>query len=311
MRRTDIQYWALNALEQVERNSRNEDSFVELKAKWPEHVKAARQIAGHANAARGEPILWLIGIDEEEGLVGAEFNELSEWYAKVKKEFVGEPPSIVDININEKGYSIVALYFETDNPPYLVRNPVFGKPISGPVKYEVPWREATSTQTAGKNELIKLLIPTIKKPILELSSVALESLRKNDGRFQWTTTIRGSIFPSRNTNLLFSPENTIVYFSIGDEEILIEDLTFNKGSYNLEIIEKKLYVEGPGVFTITGRTDMHPEKEGADYWVGGSLEFVLNSMFFEVSLREVIDLEYNNATAAKTEGRRLTWDFKK
>jgi hypothetical protein len=38
-----------------------EDDRVELKAEWPpaEH-KTARQIAGHANASGGEPLLWII-----------------------------------------------------------------------------------------------------------------------------------------------------------------------------------------------------------------------------------------------------------
>ena len=44
---------------------------------------AARKIAGHANAARGEPILWIIGLDEDDHQVtGASDVELADWWAQ-------------------------------------------------------------------------------------------------------------------------------------------------------------------------------------------------------------------------------------
>jgi len=47
-----------------------EDDRVELKAEWPEdHYKAARHIAGLANASRGEDVLWIVGLDETTGVV--------------------------------------------------------------------------------------------------------------------------------------------------------------------------------------------------------------------------------------------------
>ena len=63
MRRHEIEDWALRIIEQVESGQPNEDYRVELKAQWPDTREAARRIAGHANAAHGEPILWLIGVD--------------------------------------------------------------------------------------------------------------------------------------------------------------------------------------------------------------------------------------------------------
>lgn len=47
----------------------------ELKAEWlPDHSKVARrQIAGHANVARGD--LWLIGVDEKRGVAGVDQQE--------------------------------------------------------------------------------------------------------------------------------------------------------------------------------------------------------------------------------------------
>ena len=66
MKAIEIEYWALRILERVEKHQPIEDTWVELKAEWPvETAKTARQLAGHANAARGEPVLWLIGVDEK------------------------------------------------------------------------------------------------------------------------------------------------------------------------------------------------------------------------------------------------------
>jgi hypothetical protein len=64
MNPTQIETWALRVIERVEARQPNEDSRVELKREWPAQPnRAARQIAGHVNAARGEPVLWLIGLN--------------------------------------------------------------------------------------------------------------------------------------------------------------------------------------------------------------------------------------------------------
>ena len=65
MRSHEIESWAYDIIERVQKHQPIEDSRVELKSEWIDATKAARQIAGHANASHGEPILWLIGIDEK------------------------------------------------------------------------------------------------------------------------------------------------------------------------------------------------------------------------------------------------------
>ena len=68
MNSRQIESWALRVIDCVKRGQPNEDFLVELKRDWIDEAKAARRIAGHANAARGENILWLIGFDEKEGV---------------------------------------------------------------------------------------------------------------------------------------------------------------------------------------------------------------------------------------------------
>jgi hypothetical protein len=175
MRPSQIEAWALKVIEQVEARQPTEDSRVELKAQWPDVSttekarNVARQIGGHANAARGEPILWLIGVDQLGAVVnGVDFNELSVWFGKVKTEFDGLAPSLTDLNVPHNGLTVAALLFQTERPPFVVRNPVDGLPKCGPVSLEVPWREGTSTRSASREELLRLLIPVQKLPELEV-----------------------------------------------------------------------------------------------------------------------------------------------
>ena len=169
MKAHEIENWTLSVIEQVESGQPNEDSRVEIKAQWPDAEKAARRIAGHANAAHGEPILWLIGIDERKGVVGVNNEELANWYAGVKAEFDGLAPQMLrDLNVPVAGTTVVALLFDTDRAPYLVKNPAYGQSNGGPVQLEVPWREARSTRTASRSDLLRILSPIQKNPSFEL-----------------------------------------------------------------------------------------------------------------------------------------------
>ena len=66
-----LEAWALQVVDRIKAHQPNEDSRVECKRVWiAEHWEVARQLAGHANAARGEVLLWLIGVDEIDGVIG-------------------------------------------------------------------------------------------------------------------------------------------------------------------------------------------------------------------------------------------------
>lgn len=156
---SQIEEWAHRVIDGVERNSPSEDIRVELKREWPDdHQKAARQIAGHANAARGEDILWIIGVDEEDGVIGVRNEELSNWISQIESNFDGLAPGITPIVIYWGDDPVVAIHFDTSRIPYVIKNPLFG--TSGVrIAHEVPWREGNSTRSARHSDLIKLLVP--------------------------------------------------------------------------------------------------------------------------------------------------------
>jgi len=187
MRPNDIENWALNIIERVESKQPVEDLRIELKAEWPKDInKAARQIAGHANAAHGEPILWLLGVDEKEGVKGINYEEMSNWKQAIEAKFDELSPSLTHLDIPYEGKTIVALLWETERRPFLVKTPE-----GGAISLEVPWRDATSTRTANRTDLLKMLYPVIKSPSFEVIKGEFIISKEEQDTFGQPTCIGG------------------------------------------------------------------------------------------------------------------------
>jgi hypothetical protein len=170
-----LEAWVLRVVDQVARGEHAEDSRVELKREWPKPPAAARQIAGHANASRGASILWIVGLDEITGVHGAPIEELANWYNSVKQNFDGIAPELYDLNVVAGDNTLVALLFETDRAPYIVKNAAYGSSGGGSVEREVPWREGRSTFSARREHLLRLLVPTIGLPEVEILSCSISA----------------------------------------------------------------------------------------------------------------------------------------
>src|SRR5437667_2888779 len=154
----EIEAWTRQVVDAALSGQRIEDSQIEVKSEWLEPQKAARQLAGHANAAGGSPILWIIGVDETaRALTDAAPTEKANWIAGVASFFDGYPPTLLnDVNIIIQDKSVIALYFETEREaPYVVKQGTGG---SYPER-AVPWREGTRTRTARRHELLRILVP--------------------------------------------------------------------------------------------------------------------------------------------------------
>ena len=180
MKLNEIEDWTLRLLKRLSRGEQLEDSRIELKCQWPEPIKAARRIAGHANSAGGEKILWIIGVDEKNGVLGADQKELADWFPRVQAQFNGLPPSVIDLVVPYENKHVIALLFYSDRAPYVVKNPSFGSKGGGPVEYEVPWRESTSVRTARRSDLIRILTPIQRLPKVEVLSAFLEGMGRMD-----------------------------------------------------------------------------------------------------------------------------------
>lgn len=178
MRLHEIKHWALQVIDRVKAGQPVEDSQIELKASWIDPLKAARRIAGHANASGGAPILWLIGVDETLGVVGVQFEEMADWYAQVEARFDGPVPRMIDVNIDDDGKTVVVLFFATEQRPFLIKH-------GGKVSREVPWRRGTRTNSATHNQLIRLLSPLQARPDFEILAGSLIRRHRPQERETW------------------------------------------------------------------------------------------------------------------------------
>jgi len=154
-----------------------EDSFIELKSRLPDKSeKAARGIAGAANAAGGEQVIWLVGIDEKShDVVGASKDELAAWYPGLNPCFDGPPPKLSMVeNIHTDEGVVVAMVFETDETPYVVK--------SGQDTRDIPWREGNRTRSACRLELLRALTRATPLPVVDLLNAALSAEPDDSGK---------------------------------------------------------------------------------------------------------------------------------
>jgi hypothetical protein len=182
----ELEALTLQVLDRVTNGQPIEDRRVELKGEWiDDHGKAARQIAGLANASQGDDVLWLIGVDPRlaNPIRGADHMELANWWPKVSSFFNELAPSLQDVNVPHQQKTVVALLFETDRRPFTVKH-------VGTDRLEVPWRDGTRTRSARRSDLLRLLAPLVERPVVEprwgqLSIMALTAPNETP-KWQWS-----------------------------------------------------------------------------------------------------------------------------
>lgn len=182
MNSQELELWVREIVAAVLSNQSVEDSRVELKSTWIPADKAAPRLAGHANASRGTPILWLIGVDEKnQSLADVDPKERENWYTSVQKCFDGFAPRlVVDVNVRINNSTVIALYFEThQEAPYVVKTGQGGFP-----ELVVPWREGTRLRAARRDELLRILVSNRKLSAilneLEFNKTLVDSVTNYD-----------------------------------------------------------------------------------------------------------------------------------
>ena len=246
-----IEAWARAVIDRVKRGEHNEDGRVELKAAWPSDPRdAARKIAGQANAAAPEPILLLVGVDEKKGVVGADRLNLADWHEQVRAHFDNAaPPLLRDHAFDLDGRTVVALLFETDAAPFVVRTG-----IAGAVTHEVPWREGTRTRSAGRADLLRVLSPLQRLPDVEIvwGRVRLHpTSRVAEGELRLLDAVMCVYVVPRTTNgTIVAKHRTAIRLGLGDTRWFTLPVRFGSDSPSIRIAGKDAVVEAPGAMTI-------------------------------------------------------------
>lgn len=196
-----IEAWVHRVIAEVERGGSVEDARVELKRDWPDSAsKAARRIAGHANAAPSEHLLWIIGVDEKLGaqcVVGATSNDLARWWPAVQAEFNQVPPELVaslNVPIND-ALSVVALVVRGDRIPYVVKVPESGTVKGLAASLEVPYREGTRVRSATHAQLVRMLSAFHAMPIVDAVDGSIH-LDREGTHLRLRVTLRFDVLPS-------------------------------------------------------------------------------------------------------------------
>jgi hypothetical protein len=252
MRNIELEGWVVQIAERVKANQPIEDSRVELKAQWPDHYKAARRVAGHLNASREEQVLWLIGVDETQRLIiGASRNDFADWWARVQSEFEGVSPSVRDLNVPFDGKTIVALLFESDRAPYVVRT-------RASPEYEVPWRDGTRVRSATRQDLIAIYAPAIAKPTVDVRT-SLVCRRVDNGKNTefWGIEVELYIIPKAEERLVVPYYQCSGWIKADgwNDIALLDWIHINPGanSKNMDESNAELTVRGPGAAFFIGR----------------------------------------------------------
>lgn len=166
LRTYQIEEWVYRVLDAVRRGERVEDDAVELKRELPKLDKMAWRIGGHANAARGAPILWIIGVDEETGEVfGPPTEDDASLWARVEAQFDTRAPKPQFVRVRLGDSSVLALCMDTEAAPFVVK----WKPPGGDVsEFGVPWRDGTRVRHARREDLVRILAPLVRRPTFEV-----------------------------------------------------------------------------------------------------------------------------------------------
>lgn len=160
MRQKQLEHVVFEAIRQARAKSPIEDDRIEFKRGWPKDDKA-RQLAGAANRANGNDLIYIIGADEDGVVFKLDSTDAADWWKQFERRFDAIPPDLENhINVViDDGESVIALQFRTERAPYVVKCQGGGSP-----ELEVPIRDGTRTRSATRTELLRMLLPQASVP---------------------------------------------------------------------------------------------------------------------------------------------------
>lgn len=154
-----------------------DDAGIEFKGDWPDPLKKARQLAGAANALRGDPLLLVIGVDDKSGVITTpERREPHEWYAQVAKKFDQVAPELLGLQtvfVGRGEQSVQVLVVGTSDFPYVIND---GN------RREVPLRIGSGTESARRNQLVRMFEPSLRMPSMSITECEV--------RADWSEQVR-------------------------------------------------------------------------------------------------------------------------
>lgn len=250
-----IEAWAREVIERVQAGHVDEDCRVELKREFPvDHRSVARQLAGLANAALHEPVMFIVGVDQKTGeTYDVVRTDLATWWPQVEKNFQGASPAMRDhIFKTDDGSNVSAMVFDTDAAPFIVKTGLNGGPT-----LEVPWRAGTSTRSATRGELLKMLMPLQRIPDIDVVSVHMGADDVN-GRLVFTGDIAVYVIPKTKERVVIASHLSDFQFQAADDaaQISFRVLDMQPGSPTIDATNTEMIIDGPGRVRVRIRAEI-------------------------------------------------------
>jgi hypothetical protein len=255
MREQEITARVGDLAESVKKKVKIEDDRIELKLQWPDPVDAARRIAAHANASRGDWFLWVIGMKDTTGKIETPSPQpdTSTWWAQVRSKFEnGHAPAAQFVGVPIGNEWVTAICFETDLAPFVVENEAFG--TGDKVRWEVPWREGTAVRTAGRVDFLRMLVPLTTLPVIDVLSANanVENPRRPGGKTRVTFNACLYLTPADRVPVTI-PEHLVTidpeFRPPGNRTWKLETQEFRiRGTEPIDL--KELYFERPGRLAV-------------------------------------------------------------
>ena len=253
---SQLEYRVLQIADQVRAKKPVEDSHIELKSIWPTpDYKTGRRLAGHANAAQLEPIIWIVGLDETRAAVsGASNQELASWWPELQKHFGGLAPSLLNtINVRIDEQVVVALLFDTSRAPFTIT-----VPNASPFDREVPWREGNKTRSATREDLIRILVPIARAPKVELLQCTVQLNESAQPEHAvWNLLLRFYITPTTADPVYFPFHKISTVVQIADDNQIPAGWNYDLSAVrverrvsNIDESASELIVRGPGLVQL-------------------------------------------------------------
>lgn len=208
----------------------------------------AYKIAGMANAALGEPIIWVVGIRENPpGIQSIKNVNLASWEARIKACFEdGKAPAVKSQNIDYEGHTLVALVFDTRESPFVVKYQRGSFP-----EYIVPWYGTTGKTTATRSNLLDML-ELRRQPIIERVKGVVHALRYANNRWKWGFEFEFFIDP-KPISVTIPFDGCEVAFKLKELTITFPDIKLRKiePAPGIEVSRSTISINGQGIIRLT------------------------------------------------------------
>jgi hypothetical protein len=231
-------------------------------------------------------------------VTGVALSETGDWFRRVASFFDGVVPRYVDIAVPISRDTVVALWCESDRSPYVVRNPAYGSIGAGPIQLEVPWREGTEIRTARREDLMRLLIPASREPVIEpiwaeltkapSAQPGANNLFLRSNLYLVPQTEGRIVFPLHRCHgsfTLLPSGNSAVFGPIALREV--RPSVIDSGDHRMIVATtSELIVNGPGRFQFEASAEIvFPQSACSSIDVDATLEMVPGGQAVRVAFR--------------------------